>query len=136
MNGVRRTRLRLGRVEDVYQSRVVTIAAAARLEEVAYRMRGQDVSALVVTDAGRALGILTERDLVRALADRADLASTRAAVYLTPSPTTTTPDADLHEVAATMLARQVRHLPVVDGGEVIGMVSARDLLEAEALPHP
>jgi CBS domain-containing protein len=53
---------------------------------------------------------------------------------VTIQPATTSLDADLHQVAALMRELQIRHVPVVDGGEVIGMVSARDLLELESLP--
>jgi len=120
------------RVEDVYRPCAVTIATDQRLQEAAVRMAEEDIGALVVVDGGRVLGILSERDLVRAAADRAGFAWTCAAEYVTPEPATTTLDADLHQVAAVMRKLQIRHLPVVDGGEVVGMVSARDVLELEA----
>ena len=68
---------------------------------------------------------------MRAVADRCDLAEGTAGDYMTSAPATVELDTPLAEVARTMLAYGIRHLPVVVAGEVIGMVSARDLLEGE-----
>jgi CBS domain-containing protein len=86
---------------------------------------------VAIMDGYRLAGIITERDIVRAVADRRDLADGTAGDYMTLEPATVSLETPLGEVARTMLAYGVRHLPVVVGGEVIGMVSARDLLEVE-----
>ena len=87
---------------------------------------------MVILDGDRLAGIITERDIVHAMADRRDLADGTAGDYMTWEPATVGLEAPLAEVARTMLALGVRHLPVVVAGEVIGMVSARDLLELES----
>jgi CBS domain-containing protein len=96
------------------------------------RLREKDVSALVVLDGYRLAGIITERDIIRAVADRRDLAEGTAGDYMTLEPATVALETPLAEAARTMLAFGIRHLPVVVAGEVLGMVSARDLLELES----
>ena len=120
------------RVEDVYRQGIRTIEADAPMAEVARHLRDEDIGALLVVDGTRVAGIITERDLVRAACDEPDLSIDTAADYVSEDPATVTLDTDLHEVAAQMVELGVRHLPVVDGGEVIGMVSARDVLELTA----
>ena len=80
------------------------------------------------------VGIISERDIVHAVADRRDLAEVTAGEYMTWEPATVGLDTPLAEVAHRMLAYGVRHLPVVVAGDVLGMVSARDLLEWRAPP--
>ena len=120
-----------GTVDDIYRPGAITAAADESLEQTAARLEDKDVSAVVIMDGYRLAGIITERDIVRAVADRRDLADGTAGDYMTLEPATVSLETPLGEVARTMLAYGVRHLPVVVGGEVIGMVSARDLLEVE-----
>jgi CBS domain-containing protein len=117
-----------GTVDDIYRPGAITAAADESLEQTAARLEDKDVSAVVIMDGYRLAGIIIERDIVRAVADRRDLAD---GDYMTLEPATVSLETPLGEVARTMLAYGVRHLPVVVGGEVIGMVSARDLLEVE-----
>jgi CBS domain-containing protein len=121
-----------GTVDDVYRPGAITAAADDSLERTAARLQEKDVSALVILDGYRLAGIITERDVVRAVADRRDLADCTAAEYMTVAPTTVGLETPLWDVARRMLVYGVRHLPVVVGGEVIGMVSARDLLTLES----
>jgi CBS domain-containing protein len=120
-----------GTVDDIYRPGAITAAADESLEQTAARLEDKDVSAVAIMDGYRLAGIITERDIVRAVADRRDLADGTAGDYMTLEPATVSLETPLGEVARTMLAYGVRHLPVVVGGEVIGMVSARDLLEVE-----
>jgi CBS domain-containing protein len=121
-----------GTVDDIYRPGAITAAADDSLEQIADRLQDKDISALVILDGYRLVGIITERDLVRAVADRRDLADGNAGEYMTSAPATVALQTPLAEVARRMLAYGVRHLPVVVAGEVIGMVSARDLLELES----
>jgi CBS domain-containing protein len=121
-----------GTVDDIYRPGAITAAADASLEQTAARLEDKDISALVILDGDRLAGIITERDIVRAVADRRDLADATAGEYMTSAPVTVELDTPLADVARTMLAYGIRHLPVVVAGEVIGMVSARDLLEERA----
>jgi len=101
-----------------------------RLAQAAARMHDQQVGALVVMVDDRFAGILTERDLTRAIVEGANLESLTTSDYMTAGPAAVGLDADVHEVAATMFELGCRHLPVVDddGERVLGMVSIRDLL--------
>jgi CBS domain-containing protein len=120
-----------GTVDDIYRPGAITATADDSLDQLAARLQDKDISALVILDGYRLAGIITERDIVWAVADRRDLADGTAGDYMTLEPATVSLETPLGEVARTMLAYGVRHLPVVVGGEVIGMVSARDLLEVE-----
>lgn len=102
------------------------------LSEAASRMQYNEVGALPVFENEALVGILSERDLVRAVADGVDLGSTAVIAYMTPEPVTIDEGADVVEAAGVMLKVGARHLPVLDGGRVVGMISARDLLEVEA----
>jgi CBS domain-containing protein len=121
-----------GMVDDIYRPGAITAAAGDSLEAIADRLQERDVSALVVLDGYRLVGIITERDLARAVADRRDPAACTAGEYMTSQPATVALETPLAEVARRMLTLGVRHLPVVVAGDVIGMVSARDLLELES----
>ena len=121
-----------GTVDDIYRPGAITAAADDSLEQTAARLEDKNISALVIMDGDRLGGIITERDIVRAVADRRDLADATAGEYMTSTPATVALDTPLADVARTMLAYGIRHLPVVVAGEVIGMVSARDLLEERA----
>ncbi|HLH70969.1 MAG TPA: CBS domain-containing protein [Candidatus Dormibacteraeota bacterium] len=105
------------------------------LRVLAVRMRAHGIGALPLFEGERLMGILTERDVLAAVAD--GVAETAvAAAYMTPDPVTAEPWEDSTVVAERMLERGIRHLPVVEHGRLIGMVSARDLLVLEAWPGP
>lgn len=106
----------------------VVLGLQAGLPQAAARMRAEGTSVAAVLEEGRLLGVVTERDLVRALADDAIRTAT-VADYMTAEPCTIDPEADARDAAALMMSRQVRHLPVVEGDAVLGFVSARDLLD-------
>jgi CBS domain-containing protein len=96
------------------------------------RMARHNVSALPVVNGDRLVGILTERDLARAIRDDAEPRTTKVRAYMTRSPATVTLEDESDAVARTMVRMGIRHLPVVRGDQVIGMISARDLLLIEA----
>lgn len=121
-----------GTVDDIYRPGAITATADDSLDQIAARLQDKDISALVILDGYRLVGIITERDIVRAVADRRELADGTAGEYLTSEPATVDLEMPLAEVARRMLAHGVRHLPVVVAGDVIGTVSARDLLELES----
>jgi CBS domain-containing protein len=100
----------------------VSAAAAAMV-------RAKAGSALVMQ--GRLLaGILTERDVLRAAASGVDLTTSAVSVWMTKDPESATPDTTIEDAAQLMLLHGFRHLPVLDGREVRGVVSLRDLFAA------
>jgi CBS domain-containing protein len=103
----------------------------ATAHEAALMMRERRVGAVMVVVQGRLLGIVTERDLVfRLLADGRDPRVTALAEIMTRDPETLRPDDSALDALDKMRTGRYRHLPVVDGGEIAGMVSIRDLYEA------
>jgi CBS domain-containing protein len=91
-------------------------------------MSGRDVGALAVQQGRRLVGILTERDVMRACADEADLDVVTVDVWMTRDPDALDPDMTVGEAAEWMLAAGYRHLPILDGVSVVGMVSIKDIL--------
>jgi CBS domain-containing protein len=121
------------RIGELTRQQVVTADLAETLSQAASRMRFADISALPVVEAGRLVGILTERDLARAAAEGADPRTHTVAAFMSLGPFVAAPDEDSDDVVARMLDLGVRHLPILDGDELVGMVSMRDLLLLEAL---
>jgi CBS domain-containing protein len=97
------------------------------LTEVAKRMVAKDVGAVLVTEGKRLVGILTERDVLRAVARGID-ASTTVADWMTRDPETLDPDESTEHAAVLMIHGGFRHLPLVEGDDVVGMLSIRDLM--------
>jgi CBS domain-containing protein len=106
------------------------VARDASLYEVADAMVAAGVGALIVTngDRERAAGIVTERDIVRALAGRRDPATTRACDIANTTLVWCDAEATVTEVAERMMECYIRHILVERGGRLVGIVSARDLL--------
>jgi signal-transduction protein with cAMP-binding, CBS, and nucleotidyltransferase domain len=83
-----------------------------------------------VTEGERIVGIFTERDLLRAIADSRHPDQGQVQSYMTPDPLTLPPDHSPSEAARIMSERKFRHIPVVDGDRLVGIVSIRDLVGA------
>jgi len=117
------------RVSELPPGRLLTVEPQTNLADVARVMRREDADAVVVLSDGELAGIITERDLVRAIADGVNPKQATAGVVMTGDPATVALDEDVSVVALKMMSRGVRHLPVVDGdGKPIGLVSARNLV--------
>ena len=111
---------------------VARIASDADLWDVADEMIQADVGALAVDTGDDVSGIVSERDLVRALAARRDPATTKARDIASTRLVWCDAESTVAEVAEEMMERWVRHVLVEDEGRVVGIVSARDLLGAYA----
>jgi len=114
------------RVVDVMSAPLETIGGNEPLQAAAQRMRADGISALVVTTGGGC--IVTQSDVVAAVADERDLAATTVRDVMTEDVETVTPDLMMQEVAAMMTMYGVKHLPVVDD-DYVGMVSSTDIAE-------
>jgi CBS domain-containing protein len=106
---------------------LLTVDPGDTLTEVAKRMVAKDVGAVLVYDGGSLSGILTERDVLRAVADGID-DSTLVRERMTPNPETLDADDTTEHAAVLMIHGGFRHLPVMEGGEVVGVLSIRDLM--------
>ncbi len=105
------------------------------LTEAAAQMRANRVSALAVLDATEIVGIITERDLMRAIADGRVPEATHVSEYMTESPRTIEAAVPAAKAAQIMVKHRVRHLPVTDKGRLVGFISARDLLALRPWPR-
>jgi CBS domain-containing protein len=106
----------------------VVVYAGEMLADAASRMRFNDVGCVPVIDAGELVGILTERDLTRALADGVDANNVEVIEYMTPEPVVIGPEADARQAARLMVDASIRHLPIVWGHRLIGVMSMRDVV--------
>jgi CBS domain-containing protein len=118
------------KVSDLQPHQLFTAQVEETLEEAADRMSWHQVGALPVFEGQHLVGIITERDLTAALAEGADPCVTPVSDYMTPAPAVLRPDSDLAEAARQMLQLGVRHLPVVQRGRLVGVLSMRDVLGA------
>jgi CBS domain-containing protein len=107
---------------------VATVDGDATLVEVAEALAADEVGALCVTDHGRLAGIVSERDVVTHLATGADPGCVKVSDVMSNDLVTVSPDESVLVAARRMRDAEVRHLPVLDGGLVAGIVSMRDLL--------
>jgi signal-transduction protein with cAMP-binding, CBS, and nucleotidyltransferase domain len=112
-------------VQDVMSQATLTESAADSLRSAAEHMWRQQAGSLLVMDSGRLIGIITERDLLRAVALGADLDRSSVDEAMTAEVYTVGPDMPLQEAARHMATRWIRHLPVVQDGRVLGVVSMR-----------
>jgi CBS domain-containing protein len=119
------------RVEEVYRPGALTCDAAEPIPEVARKMVESHVGALAVLDGDVLVGIISERDVVRAVAQHADLQRAAAGTFASTHVQTAALGEDTSDVARRMLEAGVRHLPVVENLTAIGMISMRDLLALE-----
>lgn len=114
-------------VASLMKSRVVAVERDATLRSAARSLHEAGVGTVVIMDGRRVAGILSERDVVRALAGGADPDDTAVASVMTESPRYATVQDGAAAAMDIMLAAGIRHLPVVDDGELVGIVSMRDL---------
>jgi CBS domain-containing protein len=113
-------------VADLMVRDVLTVDPSDTIGEAAEKMNAANVGAVVVVeDFARIVGIVTERDLLRAVAARARAAEARVRQWMTPDPVTIEPDLTIDEAATIMFEHNFRHLPVVKDGRPLGIVSLR-----------
>jgi CBS domain-containing protein len=106
---------------------LVSVAPELPLTEVAKRMVARDIGAALVMDGSRLVGILSERDILRAVAQGIE-EDTLVSDWMTRDPETMGPDDTTEHAAVLMIHGGFRHLPVTEGDEVVGMLSIRDLM--------
>jgi CBS domain-containing protein len=114
-------------LRDLMNTSVATTTPGASVSGAAAGMVKANVGSVVVMQGSFLAGILTERDVLRAAASGVDLSASSVAVWMTPDPQSATPDTSVTEAAQIMLLNGFRHLPVVEGRTVCGVVSLRDL---------
>ena len=116
------------RLESLVGGKATIVGPEATLAEAAEHMVESGVDSVAVVAERSLVGILTEHDLVVAVADAADLEDELVKDWMTESPDTVAPDIRVREAVVWLMQTGYRHLPVVDGSELLGIVSVRDLL--------
>lgn len=112
---------------------VITIVAEASLTEAAEKMTDRKIGALLVEDRGRLAGIITERDIVSIVSrTRGDIKPVKVKDVMVRSENLLVAEPDDQEdyVMAVMIQKGIRHMPIVENGEIAGMVSIRDVVKA------
>ncbi len=119
---------------DLMSPHPLVVGGDETLSTIAAAMMDEDVGSALVADSGRLVGILTSRDLIRALAAGAEPGVTLVRTWMTAEPVAVEPDTRLDELERLMSEIGVHHLPVVDEGRPIGIVGLRDVTRASR-PH-
>jgi CBS domain-containing protein len=115
---------------------VATIASSATVLEATQQMNARRIGAVVVVEGDQLVGIFSERDvLTRVVAAGRDPATTRVAEVMTREVLTCTPDITLEECRKIFTERRIRHLPVVEGGKLVGIITTGDILAHEVREH-
>jgi CBS domain-containing protein len=122
-------------VRDVMTTRVVTTSPDDPVADAAAAMVGQKVGSALIMQGRFLTGILTERDVLRAAASGSDLANSPVSAWMTKDPEQASPDTTVEDALQLMLLHGFRHLPVLEGREVRGVVSLRDLAAARITRH-
>jgi CBS domain-containing protein len=124
------------KVATLCSTEVITAEVTDTLFEAAQKMARNHVGALAVLDEGALVGVISEADLVTAIAEEASLELTAVDEYMTEGAITVTPQDDAAIAARRMVEHGIGHLPVIDHDSAIGMVSKGDLLALGAVPGP
>jgi CBS domain-containing protein len=121
------------KVINILQSKGVEVFAVSpgmTLKEAVDVLGEKNIGAVIVKDGAKVTGILSERDVVRRIrTDGPGVLTKTVADCMTPSPITCGPEATLDEILEKMTKRRIRHLPVIDGGKLIGVISIGDVVK-------
>jgi len=118
------------RVKDAMTSEVKTAAPSQSLTDAAMLMKQEDVGSIPVVDGERLVGVVTDRDIVvRGIADGSDPHAIQVGDIASRDVVTVRPDDDLDEALRLMAQHQVRRLPVVDDGQLVGVVATADVAQ-------
>jgi CBS domain-containing protein len=123
-------------VAEIMTEASVTDAPGETLQSAAHRMWRQQTGSLLIMEGDSLVGIITERDIMRAVARGAETANTVVSELMSKDVQHVPPTTTIHEAARLMAARWIRHLPIVEDGRVLGVVSQRDLVGVFAALDP
>lgn len=120
----------MAKLADIMTSGVYTLTPTSSVAEAAQAMVRGRFGSIAILEGAWLVGIFTERDVMRAAASGGDLSVSPVSQWMTADPVTGTPDMESEDAADLMLTQGFRHLPVLDGRELAGIVSLRDLLSS------
>ena len=119
-------------VATAMSAELVTMSSGSSLAEAASVMSQRRVGSVLIMEGEQLAGILTERDIVRAISHDIGAPRDEIAHWMSPAPRTVSPQTSLEEARMLMDKNHIRHLPVTDGGRLVGMLSMRDLIKLGA----
>lgn len=122
-------------VASVMTPNPVTISAKASMMEAAKKMRDNGIGSLVVVIGEKIESIITERDIVNCVASRKDVNSSRVEDFMSNDLVTAELDTTVEDAATLMLDNNIKKLPVVDKGTLMGIVTERDLMKIIRILH-
>jgi CBS domain-containing protein len=114
-------------IRDVMSTDLIVVTPSTTVAEAATIMSTNHVGSALVMEGDDLIGIFTERDVLRAVASDFDAEHHEVGAFMTRDPTTVGPEADVQDGLSSMFAFGFRHMPVVEGGRIVGVVSMRDL---------
>jgi len=121
------------KVKDVMVTNLITIEAAATVKKAAELMDKHDIGCLVVVSYGNPVGIVTERDMLRrVLLQKRDLAKTKVGNIMSAPLIASNPQTDIRDAVGLMNERRIKKLPVIEEGQLIGLVSLTDVMRSLA----
>src|SRR5436309_5577481 len=126
-------------VSDLMTPDVLTATPSETIADVSARMGDRKVGSIVVVDDARPVGILTERDMIKIAASGIDTSIAKVSEWMTENPDTVDPDVDVDDAFHRLTEHGYRHMPVVENGKLVGIVSLRDLVriaQIRPVEHP
>ena len=125
--------MKLSAVLAAKGTRVFTTTPDTSIQQAIIELSENNIGALIVLDRpdGSPIGILSERDIIRRMAAAVEVRSAKVGDLMSSPIVTGSSDDDADSVLRTMTTKRFRHLPVVDAGELVGMVTIGDLVKAE-----
>ena len=131
------------KVSEVMTKEVVTVGPHYNVADVASLMDAKGIGSVIVLEDDRVLGILTERDILKVIGSGEDPKNVAAHEALIDDLYTIAPDASIEDAASQMTQARVRHLPVIENDQIVGILSIRDVVrwsvremaQATELPH-
>lgn len=124
-------RMMILKIKEIMTTDVRSISANDSISEAANIMKQLDVGAVPVTNNNLLVGIITDRDLILRAVVTGKNPDERVSTVMTKDITTVTPDMDVHEVADIMASKQIRRVPIVESGRLVGIVSIGDMAVEE-----
>jgi CBS domain-containing protein len=117
----------MARIADVMSLRVLTVTPDETVQLAIARMLEENVGSVAVCEGNHLVGIFTERDVLRLAGENSELQALKIGDVMTRRVLTVSPDDDILAAGALMADRRIRHLPVVQDGQVMGIVGLRDV---------
>jgi CBS domain-containing protein len=132
----RETGVSIMKVRDLLDSKgkdIVSIDVDSSVDDAIRSMNARKISAIMVTEQGKTVGIFTERDVVRSYINSGGKSFKEAKVRdaMVTNLIVAVPDDDLADISSIMVEKNIRHLPVLHNGRVIGMLSVRDIIQTQ-----